>query len=603
MLKEQQIIKQLSKVSINRIAAGEVVERPASVVKELVENSIDADAKNIEVSIRNGGRNLISISDDGFGMSKEDLELATERHTTSKLNEDDILNIQFFGFRGEALPSIASVSRMKIVSRKDGSDSAWQLEIEAGEKQRPIPASRTKGTLIEVRDIFCSTPARLKFLKTEKTEENHIIEIVSRIAMSHPEIGFKLVVEGKIFLDVKSQESRERRVAEIMKSNFIENSVPVFLQEEQITITGYASLPTHNRGTSSEQYLYVNSRAVRDKILLSAIKSAYQDYLARDRHPFVVLFIKMPFEDVDVNVHPAKTEVRFRNSGLIRSLIVKALKEALNQGAYKTSSEIAQKTIASFKPETPRESRFDFSKMESSMPRPSFPSGKPTSEMMPKFSFKERQNLQKAERLVNEIPEIQHEKNKDLGNAKCQLHETYIISQTSDSIIVTDQHAAHERLVYEKLKKDLAKNDVETQRLLISETMELDSKSMELIMEAKEELEKMGLVFSKCGQNSILISEVPALIGSENIVNLVRNICDDLIEHGENLSLKEISEHILGTFACHRSVRAGRKLSLEEMDALLRQMEETPFSGQCNHGRPTYVELDLKSIDRLFGRS
>jgi len=585
-------IKILSATTINRIAAGEVIERPASAVKELIENSIDAGASQVDVALASAGRNLISVIDNGCGMSKEELELAVERHTTSKLDETNLLNILHFGFRGEALPSIASVCRMSITSRTKDEDMAWKIQVNGGEKQPVIPASLISGTHVEIRDLFFATPARLKFLKAERTEIQHTIDIINRLALAHPNVAFSLTSENKNLIKTSTTNLKLDRISEIIGKEFAENSVEINSSHDGVIITGYASLPTYNRGNSTEQYLFVNNRPVRDKLLITAVKIAYQDFLANHRYPVVVLFVEIPVEEVDVNVHPTKAEVRFRDSNNVRGLIIRAIKSALATAAHRSSTTIATNTLEKFIPNIPPMNPFVFTKdfQTSSFHEPV----RNYSSAIAPAPIKIEQEVQVLERP---IPEISY----PLGFARCQLHTTYIVAETKNSIVIVDQHAAHERLVYEQLKQE--QTNVSKQRLLIPEIIELEGKILYLIMEFKNELQNLGVTIEQCGDKAIIVSEVPALIKQTNITKLIKDIGDDLVEYGENVTLSKLTEHILETFACHHSIRAGRELNTHEMNALLREMEKTPYSGQCNHGRPTYVELKLSDIEKLFGRS
>ncbi|KKB96803.1 DNA mismatch repair protein MutL [Candidatus Arcanobacter lacustris] len=585
-------IKLLSPVTINRIAAGEVVERPASAIKELVENSLDAGATKIDVAIcDSGGRNLIIVADNGHGMSKGDLSLAIERHTTSKLDEDNIQNIENFGFRGEALPSIASVSKMTISSKTKDDDYAWSLAILGGDKQELMPTSLSIGTKIEIRDLFFATPVRLKFLKSVRTEVQYIIDIINKLAIAHHMVSFSLSVEGKSLVKTAAQLTRKDRVKEILGEDFISNSVEVDYQRDDIEIQGYVSIPTFNRATSNEQYLFVNNRPVRDKLLLTAVKVAYLDYLARDRHPSVAIFIYLPTEEVDVNVHPTKSEVRFRDSNKIKSMIISAIRSSIAKASHQASSTIADKVIESFV--APEQISWNLERSY----QPVRMSERKFDYEIPLIKTPQIEQVSVAEVKYQEAPSYR------LGMAKCQLHKTYIVSQTEDSVVITDQHAAHERLVYEKLKISLAKKNIARQRLLIPEIVELSSKIAYQLVASQDKLAELGIKLASFGENSVIITEIPALISAANIIDLIKDIGDELDEYSENISLNELNDHILGTFACHHSVRAGRVLNIEEMNALLREMELTPFSGQCNHGRPTYVELKLKDVEKLFGRS
>jgi DNA mismatch repair protein MutL len=581
-------IRLLPPVLVNRIAAGEVIERPAAAVKELVENAIDAGASRIDVTLREGGQALIAVADNGGGMTAEELVLAVERHCTSKLPEDDLLCIASLGFRGEALPSIGAVSRMRITSRRPGADSAWEIAVEAGGKAGPVPASHPPGTRVEVRDLFFATPARLKFLKTPRTERDLAVDSVRRLAMAYPGISFTVIGdEERVLLRLaaaaESQPAiaRRARLAALLGRDFAENSVEIDAERGGFRLTGLIGLPTLNRAAPRDQYLVVNGRPVRDKLLVGAVRGAYQDVLARDRHPMVALFVDGPAEEIDVNVHPAKAEVRFRDAALVRGLIVGALRNALAAAGHRASSTVAAGAVAAFRP-------------GSGIPAPSFafPLPPPT----PSLALAESVNnfLRPAEEA--RAPET------PLGSPRAQLHRTYILAETPTGIVLVDQHAAHERLVYERMKEALAAQGVARQALLLPEIVELDETGAARLAVRAEELAEFGLVLEPFGPGAVVVREVPALLPGLDVGALVRDLADELAEWGDTLALKERIETVCGTLACHTSVRAGRHLSPPEMDALLRQMEATPNSGQCNHGRPTYIALDLADIERLFGR-
>ena len=608
-LKIKPVIRELSTVTINRIAAGEVVERPASAIKELVENSIDAGATEITVKIEAGGKNLIFISDNGFGMSKDDLALAVQRHTTSKLIGDDLLNIKHFGFRGEALPSIASVSRMSIKTRPSDSDEGYMLKVVGGEGQSISPTAHHVGTSVEVRDLFYATPARLKFLRTEKTEIQHIVELLKKIALANPKVSLKFYSDNKMLLNFPISNTDNplfSRTSEIFKKDFTENSIEVDIERDNVKLSGYISLPTYDRGTSVEQYLYVNKRPVKDKLLFAAIRIAYQDFISRDRYPVVVLFLDVPSDLVDVNAHPAKTEVRFRDVSMIRNMLVGGLKDALLNQGQRTSSTIASDAIRAVSVEpstsptqihTNQKTPITYSSVSKpkSFSRASIPNLQ-MNQMMQEFSQPVVKSFEENE------DDARYEQYK-LGAARCQMHETYIISQTPNSIIIIDQHAAHERLLYEQLKQQIEDGSLSRQRLLIPEIIELNPDIMEKLLKLKDNLSKLGLQIDRCTSQSIIVTEIPILLGDCNVKKLTQNIIDDIIEFEENISFKELVNHILATYACHHSIRSGRKMNKDEMNNLLREMENTPHSGQCNHGRPTYIELQLRDIDKLFGRS
>lgn len=590
-------IRLLPHTLINQIAAGEVVERPASVVKELVENAIDAGASSIEINLRDGGRSYIAVIDNGTGIGPEDLSLAVERHATSKLAEENLFHITTLGFRGEALPSIASISRLKITSHPQNQPSAWSLTVEGGVKSALEPASFPVGTRVEVRDLFYATPARLKFLKTPATETSHILECIQRLAMAYPSISFLLKEDKRLIAHFPLSGEPLKRLSIIMGGEFADNAIEIDITRDDMKIKGYAGLPTLNRANSNLQFLFVNGRPVKDKLLNHAIRIAYQDYLANNRYPLVALFLTLPLDEVDMNVHPAKTEVRFRESGNVRAFIIGALKAAIQQAGFRSSTTVAQVALSRFKPSSQPSSSF----------QPSFPvsSGFKTDTFTNRgFSEPQKETFQPS---FAEIPQPFQPKEETilhypLGHARCQVHDTYVIAETNNSIIIVDQHAVHERLVYEELKNNQQKNAVPRQLLLIPEIIELSEKHLQLILGEQQQLEQCGLVIEHFGGNSLIIREVPAILGDSDLRRLIQDIVDELEEMGQSHNIQHKTEEILSTLACHGSVRAGRKLALDEMNALLRQMESTPFSGQCNHGRPTYVELKQTDIEKLFGR-
>jgi len=598
-------IRLLPEGTINRIAAGEVVERPASVVKELVENAIDAEAQNIEVVIRSGGRGSIIVVDDGIGMRREELLLSVERHATSKLSDDDLLNISTLGFRGEALPSIASVSRLKIESRARGASETWSLSVMGGKKEKIRPASLTTGTRIEIADLFFATPARLKFLKTDRTEVNHILDVIRRLAMANPMAKFSVSDEKRKRLSfdnvqVDLTDIRLSRLSEVMGRDFAENALKIEATRNDLQLTGYAGLPTLNKAYARSQYLFVNGRPVRDSLLIGAVRGAYQDLLARNRHPMVALYLEIPPLFVDVNVHPMKTEVRFRDAGLVRGLIVGALKHALADAGCRSSTNVSNQTLEAFRAEgqsgakVPSHRNSSHGRLVQSA----------ANYYSPTLGI-DRPSAPPAENYLNSSSESVENfvsSSFPLGVARAQVHETYIVAQTTDGIVIVDQHAAHERLVYEKMKQSLENGQVARQGLLIPEVIELEEYQCHRLVERIEEFGELGLVLEAFGHGAVVVREVPAILGNVDIVGLVKDLADDLAELGEGLTLKECLEGVCGTMACHGSVRSGRRLNQAEMDSILRQMEDTPHSGQCNHGRPTYVELNLTDIERLFGR-
>lgn len=597
---------------VNQIAAGEVIERPASVVKELVENSIDAGATSIEVTLVDGGKSLIVVSDNGRGIDKDELPVAVERHATSKLPDDNLFNINFLGFRGEALPSISSVSRMTIVSRREGAENAWKIEVNGGEKSEIMPAAHPQGTRIEVRDLFYSAPARLKFLKTTPSETAQCVDILNRIALANPTISFYLSDENrkKVTLNACQGElfdARLKRLADVMGREFSENSLLINAHRENLTITGYVSLPTLNKSNSLYQYLFVNNRPVRDKLLLGAIKGAYQDVLAHNRYPMAALYFDIDPAYVDVNVHPAKAEVRFYDNALVRGLLVSAVRQALTLGDHRSANNL---DLAGFV----HDNIPGFGENEVAVLQEHKPGGGNVPAFRPLMSQPRRQaELPELERKVFSVkvdepcPAVSAAGDSGevgpLGLAKAQFHDTYIISQTEDSIVIIDQHASHERIVMENLKASLlAENKVATQILLIPEIVDLSLSEKTRLIEAAEELQKLGLSVEEFGSTAVIVREIPALLGDCDIKALIRDLAGEMAEWGKGFSLTDKLHTICATIACHGSVRAGRRLNIDEMNRLLRDMERTEHSGQCNHGRPTYVELKLKDIEKLFER-
>src|SRR5215472_10817954 len=586
-------IRLLPPVLVNRIAAGEVIERPAAAVKELVENAIDAGASRIDITLKDGGQALIAVVDNGNGMTPDELGLAVERHCTSKLPDDDLSLIAALGFRGEALPSIGAVSRMRIVSRPPSSDSAWEITVEAGQKSSPAPVGHPPGTRVEVRDLFFATPARLKFLKTPRTERELAVDTVRRLAMAYPGISFAVIGDDeRVLLRLAASAepamaiARRVRLAALLGRDFAENSVEIDAARGGFRLAGLIGLPTLHRALPRDQYLVVNGRPVRDKLLVGAVRGAYQDVLARDRHPIVALFLDGPPAEIDVNVHPAKAEVRFRDAALVRGLIVGALRNALAAAGHRASSTVAASALVAFRPgdggSTASAPRFNF----------------PQPPAAPSLALAETANdfLRPAPTMAP--PPIETR----LGAARAQLHGTYILAETATGIVLVDQHAAHERLVYERMKEALAAQGVARQALLLPEVVELDEAGAARLAARAEELAEFGLLLEPFGPGAVVVREIPALLPGLDVRSLVRDLADELAEWGDALSLKERIETVCGTLACHTSVRAGRRLSPAEMDALLRQMEETPNRGQCNHDRPTYVALALADLERLFGR-
>ena len=571
-------IRKLSEGTVNRIAAGEVIERPASVVKELVENAIDAGARQIDVAFRGGGKSLIRVCDDGFGMGPEDLALAVQRHATSKLSGDDLIDIRFLGFRGEALPSIGAVSRLSIASRPRGGDAAHVIAVEGGILTAPRPAALTRGTEISVADLFFATPARLKFLKADRSETAEAAEVIRRMALVNPHVGFSFVTEERRLVDVPPLQDETDRVRRIAGAEFMDNAIAFSAEREDVMIRGYAGLPTWSRGQGGMQYMFVNGRSVRDKLLSGAIRGAYADLMPAGRYPAIILYVTCPAERVDVNVHPAKAEVRFRDGGLVRGLIVGGVRAALAGRVATPDSALSRQTVSSFRP------------MAS---EPYHPPG--MSETQAAFAM----NMPPADRdAAPDIPFADY----PLGQARAQLHDNYIVAQTREGFILVDQHAAHERLVYERLKRERMEQGIATQPLLVPEVVDLDSVLVERLAGASELMASSGLVLEAFGESAVIVREVPAALAGGNIAGIVRDLADELAELGVATTIEQRINHVLATMACHNSVRSGRKLRPEEMNALLREMEATPNSGQCNHGRPTFIELKLSDIERLFGR-
>jgi DNA mismatch repair protein MutL len=605
-------IRRLPPEMINRIAAGEVVERPASAVKELVENALDAGATEILVQADGGGLARILVADDGSGLTAAELPLAVERHATSKLSPDaegayDLLRIATMGFRGEALPSIGSVARLSITSRARGQAEANVLQVDAGAVGAVGPAAFTgpHGARVEVRDLFHATPARLKFMKSERSEALAITEEVKRQAMANPAVGFTLELDGRRALrlpaETEGNAGRLARLAAVLGREFSDNALLIDHEREGVRLSGYAGLPTYNRGNAAHQHLFVNGRPVRDRLLQGALRGAYADFLARDRHPVAALYVELDPTLVDVNVHPAKAEVRFRDPGLVRGLIVGGLRHALAGAGHRAATTVAMAALGGFRPgggysPPPRASGYSAWSGGGWTPQPPAAQGLPgLGEISARTEF-----AGMAEEAAPATPPDLLDF--PLGAARAQVHATYIVAQTRDGVVIVDQHAAHERLVYERMKLEMAEGGVARQALLLPEVVELDPAEAERVIGRAEELSGLGLVVEAFGPGAVLVRETPALLGETDIAGLVRDIADDLGQHGSALALSERLQEVCSTMACHGSVRAGRRLTAPEMNALLRQMEATPHSGQCNHGRPTYVELKLADIERLFGR-
>lgn len=593
---------------VNQIAAGEVIERPSSVVKELVENAIDAGATKIEVTLVDGGKSLIVVSDNGKGMSRDELLLASERHATSKLPDDNLFNICYLGFRGEALPSIASVSRMSIISKTAEAENGWKLNIEGGVKSDPVPAAHNVGTRIEVRDLFYTTPVRLKFLKTSTAETMQCVDMLNRIALANPSIAFYLYADDKKKISLSACngdlfDARLERLGEVMGRTFSDNSLPIMAERESLKISGYISLPTLNKANSLSQYLFVNNRPVRDKLLLGAIKGAYQDVLASNRYPMCVLFFEVDPSFVDVNVHPTKAEVRFYDNAMVRGVLVTAIRQALLQGDKQTAHTLDLKEI--LEDNLPEFSSSEIPTMLSEHRTPQFQSC-PVSKGHSQISLPELKDFYavKVESEDNHLASLSENNEQGiLGVAKAQFHNTYIISQTEDSIVIIDQHAAHERIVMEKLKEHLLNGSrPASQILLIPEVVELSGSEKLALLENSSELSKLGLEIEEFGTAAVLVREIPALLKNCEVQTLIHDLAEEMTEWGKGFTLEKKMHLVCATMACHGSVRAGRALNIDEMNHLLREMEQTEHSGQCNHGRPTYVKLSLKEIEKLFDR-
>lgn len=616
---DRPVIRQLDEAAINRIAAGEVVERPASAVKELVENALDAGATRIEVTIADGGKTLIRVADDGHGIAADDLPLALSRHATSKIDGSDLLNIHSFGFRGEALPSLGAVGRLQITSR--AGDEASQISVNGGQMSEVRPAALSKGTIVELRDLFFATPARLKFLRSDRAETQAIGEVVRKLAMAEPFVGFTLRDvtgggEGRVSFRADPEngslfDALHGRLARILGKEFAENSLPIDAERDGFHLTGYAALPTYSRGTSTAQHLFVNGRPVKDKLLIGALRGAYSDFLSRDRHPSVALFVDCDPHMVDVNVHPAKAEVRFRDPGIVRGLIVSALRHALAEAGHRASTTVAGATLGAMRPETaPRPNHvYQMDRPNPGAIRSAYQMQAPAPIQhgfaeAPRDTGLVFDGTDQPSARVEPMPEqVVETTDLPLGAARAQVHENYIIAQTETGIVIVDQHAAHERLVYERLKRQMAENGVAAQALLIPEIVDLSDNDAARLMEIADDLARLGLVIEPFGGGAVAVRETPAILGEVNAKAMLTDILDELDELGDSQTVKDRIEAILSRVACHGSIRSGRRMQAQEMNALLREMEATPHSGQCNHGRPTYVELRLSDIERLFGRT
>ncbi len=595
-------IRRLSNETVNRIAAGEVIERPANAVKELVENAIDAGARDIKVTLVAGGKTLIQIEDDGCGMAADELALAIERHATSKLPEgdtgDNMFQIKTLGFRGEALPSIGAVAKLNIISRTSDGETAHRISVHGGVAGDVAPASGGRGTRVEVQDLFYATPARLKFLKSDRAEQQAVADGLKRLAMAHPEIAFRLTCDGRQQFHYPAESGLQAtldRLGAIMGRDFEDNALAVEASRDGLRLWGFCAVPTYNLATAQKQFLVVNGRPVRDKLLTGAVRGAYQDFLAGNRHPALALFLDVPEQDLDVNVHPAKSEVRFRDPALVRSMIVGGLRAAIGSAGHRASTTVASEALGKFNSfALPTAAR---SGVPAGIDRRLFETGLHESGAQWQNSARVETSFATNEDTVD-FP---------LGAARAQIHETYIIAQTADGLVVVDQHAAHERLVYERMKSQMQASGVKRQLLLIPEIVELDSSHAEAVLARADELAELGLVIEafgneQAGRVSIMIREVPALLGEADAAGLLRDLAEEIEALGQGHALREKLEDVCSSMACHGSVRAGRRLSATEMNALLREMEATPHSGQCNHGRPTYIKLARADIEKLFGR-
>jgi DNA mismatch repair protein MutL len=597
------VIRQLDEAAINRIAAGEVVERPASAIKELVENALDAGASRISVDYADGGKTLIRVTDDGCGMMPDDLPLALSRHATSKIDGSDLLNIHSFGFRGEALPSLGAVGRLTITSRAAGHDAA-SLAVTGGRMGAVKPAALTRGTVVELRDLFYATPARLKFLRSDRAEAQAVADVIRRLAMAEPHVGFTLRDvsgggEGRVMFRADPQsgdlfDALLGRLSSVLGTDFTRNALKIDVERDGLRLTGYAALPTYSRGSSVQQFLFVNGRPVLDRALFGALRAAYFDFLSRDRHPAACLNLICDPERVDVNVHPAKSEVRFREPEAVRGLIVTALRTALSAAGHRASTTVADATIAALRPEAPRIYQMD-RPSTAALSRSFAFQAPPAAFAAPTPGFAEAPSA----RVEPAAPETT---DRPLGAARAQVHENYIIAQTEGGIVIVDQHAAHERLVYERLKHQMADHGITAQALLIPEIVDLSPGDAARLLDVAPELQRLGLTIEPFGGSAVAVRETPAILGTVNAAALIRDVLDELSDLGDSQLVQAKIEAVLSRMACHGSIRSGRQMRAEEMNALLREMEATPHSGQCNHGRPTYVELKLTDIERLFGR-
>ena len=598
-------IRQLTDDAINRIAAGEVVERPASAVKELIENSLDAGASRIDVTYADGGKTLLRVVDNGNGIKSKYLSLAVSRHATSKIDGMDLLNIHTFGFRGEALPSLGAVGRLKITSRSSDADCAFEITVTGGKIGEVKPAAFASGTVVDLNDLFYATPARLKFLRSDKAESRAIADVVKRLAIAEPKVTFTLKDiskggQGRLIFKYDPDlgdhwRAMKSRLAQVLGTNFTDNSIMINTEREEIKLFGYAALPTYSRGAAVQQFFFVNGRPIKDKLLIGALRAAYSDLLSSNRYPAVALFIECDPKRVDMNVHPAKAEVRFREPGVVRGLVVSGLKHILAESGHRSSSTIGHQMLGAFNGNIA-----------------SNPDSKIAYQSVNNFNNQSKfQNLEQVKDNAAVIEQInssiaEEEKIDDevfpLGMARAHLFENYILAQRANSLVLVDSHAAHERIIYEKLKELMLKDRIKTQTLLIPEIINLSESDVVRLLEFSDELKSFGLVLEAFGPGAIVVRETPALLGVVNAENLIKDILDELNDSDRSEILKIKIDAILSRISCHGSIRSGRRLKIDEMNALLREMEMTPHSGQCNHGRPTYVELSLSDVERMFGR-
>ena len=600
-------IRQLPDRLVNQIAAGEVVERPASALKELAENALDAGAAKLTITLKSGGIEEITVRDDGRGMDADEMTLAVRRHATSKLPEDSLAEIKSLGFRGEALPSMGAVARLSITSVTAGAPHAWQLVVDAGVPRGPEPAALANGSVISVTQLFKAVPARLKFLKTERTEQGQCLDVIKRLAMAWPHVAFHLTADQRVLLDLPAAlpdaAGQQRRIGSIMGRGFADEAIMLDAMREQIHLTGFAGLPTMNRPTTAHMFLFVNGRPIHDRSLLGAIRAGYGDTLPRGRHPMTVLFITLPSADVDVNVHPAKAEVRFKDAAAVRSLLVGALSAQLRDASITATADNGAAALRRFASDNQPASYLSAGRPAGYSAAPSADARQAAAELQrPLPNDHLLAGHAPAAPVVAPPTDDERHRHGQLGAARAQLHKTYIVAETDDGVTIIDQHAAHERLVMEQMKADLAGSGIRAQQLLLPEVVSMPDHYCAAIADASDWLTKMGLVVDGFGQGAVVVRAVPALLGTPDVNRLVTDIAEELVEFGDSHSLDDRINHILATVSCHGSVRAGRSLNAAEMNALLRDMEVTPRSGQCNHGRPTWVKLSLADIEKLFGR-